>query len=174
MDVPIECDSDDEVGILANGMRETVEKLRIRMEKMNILAYTDKLTGVNNNTAYVHDINKLVEQKKSFGIFLIDVNGLKIINDTLGHDKGNELIISVSKCIVKVFGVDFVYRIGGDEFVGIKLNASIKDCENLHKKLNQKFEENKKIIKYSAAIGYSLCDADCPFEDAFKKADAQM
>lgn len=174
LDVPIECNSDDEVGILANGMRETVEKLRIRMEKMNILAYTDKLTGVNNNTAYVHDINKLVEQKKSFGIFLIDINGLKIINDTLGHDKGNELIISVSKCIVKVFGVDFVYRIGGDEFVGIKLNASIKDCKNLHKKLNQKFEEYKNIIKYSAAIGYSLCDADCPFEDAFKKADAQM
>jgi HAMP domain-containing protein len=92
LDVPINCNSQDEVGILSKIMQETVDKLKIRIEKMNVLAYTDNLTGVNNNTAYIHDIEKLVEQDKKFAIFIIDVNGLKIVNDTCGHDKGNELI----------------------------------------------------------------------------------
>ena len=75
LDVPITCNSQDEVGILSKIMQETVDKLKIRIEKMNVLAYTDNLTGVKNNTAYIHDIEKLVEQDKKFAIYIIDVNG---------------------------------------------------------------------------------------------------
>ena len=174
LDVPITCNSQDEVGILSKIMQETVDKLKIRIEKMNVLAYTDNLTGVNNNTAYIHDIEKLVEQDKKFAIFIIDVNGLKIVNDTCGHDKGNELIITVARCISEIFGDEFVYRIGGDEFVAIKTNINDNKCDNLRELLKQKFLQNKEIIKYSAAVGYSIYKANKDFEQVFKEADSKM
>ena len=174
LDVPINCNSQDEVGILSKIMQETVDKVKIRIEKMNVLAYTDNLTGVNNNTAYIHDIEKLVEQDKKFAIFIIDVNGLKIVNDTFGHDKGNELIVTVARCISEVFGGEFVYRIGGDEFVAIKTNTNDNKCENLRELLKQKFLQNKEIIKYSAAVGYSIYKAKENFEQVFKEADSKM
>lgn len=174
LDVPINCNSQDEVGILSKIMQETVDKLKIRIEKMNVLAYTDNLTGVNNNTAYIHDIAKLVEQDKKFAIFIIDVNGLKKVNDTNGHDKGNELIITVARCISEVFGEEFVYRIGGDEFVAIKTNANDEKCIYLRELLKQKLLENKNIVKYSAAIGYSIFKTNKDFEQVFKEADSNM
>ena len=174
LDVPITCNSQDEVGILSKIMQETVDKLKIRIEKMNVLAYTDNLTGVNNNTAYIHDMQKLVEQDKKFAIFIIDVNGLKIVNDTCGHDKGNELIITVARCISEIFGDEFVYRIGGDEFVAIKTNINDNKCDNLRELLKQKFLQNKEIIKYSAAVGYSIYKANKDFEQVFKEADSKM
>ena len=174
LDVPINCNSQDEVGILSKIMQETVDKLKIRIEKMNVLAYTDNLTGVNNNTAYIHDIEKLVEQDKKFAIFIIDVNGLKIVNDTCGHDKGNELIVTVARCISEVFGGEFVYRIGGDEFVAIKTNINDEKCVYLRELLKQKFLENKTIVKYSAAVGYSIYKTNKDFEQVFKEADSKM
>ncbi|MBQ1181219.1 MAG: diguanylate cyclase [Treponema sp.] len=174
LDVPITCNSQDEVGILSKIMQETVDKLKIRIEKMNVLAYTDNLTGVNNNTAYIHDMQKLVEQDKKFAIFIIDVNGLKIVNDTCGHDKGNELIITVARCISEIFGEEFVYRIGGDEFVAIKTNVNDDKCVYLRELLKQKFLKNKKIVKYSAAVGYSIYRTNKDFEQVFKEADSKM
>lgn len=174
LDTAINCNSQDEVGILSKIIKETVDKLKIRIEKMNVLAYTDNLTGVNNNTAYIHDIEKLVEQDKKFAIFIIDVNGLKIVNDTCGHDKGNELIVTVARCISEVFGGEFVYRIGGDEFVAIKTNINDNKCDNLRELLKQKFLQNKEIIKYSAAVGYSIYKANKDFEQVFKDADSKM
>lgn len=83
---------------------------------------TDEMTGLLNRRAYEEDIyehNDIPSQDK-FVYISLDANGLKVVNDTLGHTAGDELLIGVSECMKKCFGpYGKLYRIGGDEFVAI-------------------------------------------------------
>ncbi len=86
---------------------------------MNLSLY-DSLTGVKNRNYY----NKMVEQFKeqrhyNVGIVFADVNGLKHVNDSIGHLQGDDLIRHFSHILTETFGIDNVYRISGDEFVVI-------------------------------------------------------
>lgn len=84
------------------------------------LTETDQLTGLLNRHAYEKDMEYLMEEgaRDYTCIVLLDINGLKTVNDTVGHDAGDELIIGASRCISEIFEESGkVYRIGGDEFV---------------------------------------------------------
>lgn len=95
-------------------MKEKYEK-----EKLLYISNTDALTGCLNRHAYETDINKL-DLKKEWIYISLDLNSLKHINDTYGHDVGDEMICAAAACMTASFG-EFgrVYRIGGDEFVVI-------------------------------------------------------
>lgn len=95
-------------------MKEKYEK-----EKLLYISNTDALTGCLNRHAYETDINKL-DLKKEWIYISLDLNSLKHINDTYGHDVGDEMICAAATCMMASFG-EFgkVYRIGGDEFVVI-------------------------------------------------------
>jgi len=90
------------------------------IQEQQILITTDPLTGVLSRNAYAADLRRL----DAAGIpgdqiaFAIDINGLKEVNDTLGHEAGDELICGAADCIVSVFEPwGGCYRTGGDEFV---------------------------------------------------------
>lgn len=140
LDVTVNCETNDEVGMLASSLKETVKQLKMRMDYINNLAYTDKLTGIYNNTAFLQEVSHLKMEGKHepFAVFLIDVNGLKLINDTYGHDYGNELLISASKVIVNVFGYENAYRIGGDEFAVLLHFADTEHCRRVIESLREK------------------------------------
>lgn len=95
-------------------MKEKYEK-----EKLLYISNTDALTGCLNRHAYETDINKL-DLKKEWIYISLDLNSLKHINDTYGHDVGDEMICAAAACMTASFG-EFgrVYRIGGDEFAVI-------------------------------------------------------
>lgn len=95
-------------------MKEKYEK-----EKLLYISNTDALTGCLNRHAYETDINKL-DLKKEWIYISLDLNSLKHISDTYGHDVGDEMICAAAACMTASFG-EFgrVYRIGGDEFVVI-------------------------------------------------------
>lgn len=101
----------------------------IKQQEMLIKkSQTDELTGLYNRRAYEEDIyahnDILVEDE--FVYISLDVNGLKVINDTLGHMAGDELIIGACQCMKRCLGsYGKLYRIGGDEFVAI-----IQGCSN--------------------------------------------
>lgn len=83
---------------------------------------TDELTGLYNRRAYEDDINSEEYQKAGDKLVLVslDVNGLKVINDSKGHAAGDELIIGASRCMKKCLGsYGKIYRTGGDEFVAV-------------------------------------------------------
>lgn len=113
-------------------------------EKMGKIAFTDGLTGVGNTAAFKKKLNHLEVVKvnyKSIGIVQFDINNLKTINDTLGHEMGDKLIIDGSAMINKCFGgIGSVYRTGGDEFVAVVC------CENAFKLCNEA------ILKFEMAI----------------------
>jgi len=119
---------------------------------------TDELTGLLNRRAYEEDIyekNKIPE-KDDFVLVSLDVNGLKTVNDNLGHAAGDELLIGAGQCMKKSFApYGNLYRTGGDEFIAILF------CDNEKlKEILAAFEETmsrwrgKLIDSISISYGY--------------------
>ncbi len=134
-------------------------------------AYHDSLTGCRNRTAYAHDIEKLENASpapRTVGILYFDVNGLKHCNDAEGHDAGDRLIVSVARALCDVCGRTHIYRIGGDEFVGLFPDIDEKELARLVVALHNVKSENEALTR--VAIGCSFGD-DCP---AARIGDLQM
>lgn len=163
-------------------LKETEEKA-ITMEA---LAVKDSLTGVWNGLAYEDAVRKLNAEIREgfteFGIAMIDLNDLKKINDTYGHQNGNVAIKALCSVICDVFKRSRVFRIGGDEFVVILKKKDFKNIEQRMADFNEQLEslqKNKALLpweKVSAAIGYAKFDEDTDayVDDVFKKADYAM
>lgn len=148
--------------------------------------HIDKLTGAMNRNAYLEKIDNIenaIHSKKSFSfaILVFDINGLKAVNDTIGHAEGDKLIINSYKVIKSKFpGVD-VYRIGGDEFVifiekhtaviAEKLVAEFRTTMT-RKLFNYGENSNEAIVSCGYALYDPETDASC--EDTFNRADRDM
>ncbi len=165
---------------------ERLEATQQKNMEMSILAMKDPLTGIRNKTGYDREIQRLKHEMDegviSFGIAMIDLNYLKKINDTYGHDKGNIAIVNLSKIVCSVFEHSPVFRIGGDEFVVILRGNDLDNIENLVTDFNGKIQslQQQDGLEYwekvSAAIGYAIYDVEIDFtyEELFKRADADM
>ena len=180
LDISVSCDTGDEVSDLAESFRETARQLKIRIDYINSLAFADKLTGVKNNTAYLQELALLRDQMKNspvgYAVFVIDVNGLKQVNDTLGHAAGNELIIKTAEAAVATFGGENVFRIGGDEFAVICREMNPVECDAHERVFEKTIDRIGKEIKLSAAIGSAVWDSAKgeSYEAVFERADSKM
>ena len=180
LDVNLDIRSNDEVGTLAQSLSETAKQLKIKISYINNLAYSDKLTGVKNSTAYLQEVayikNEILEKTSDFSIFIIDANGLKFINDNYGHEIGNELIIKVTQMTSEVFGEENVYRIGGDEFAVLLHGITEEECESYCKSFEKVVENQKGKIWAAASIGYAIYNKkkDSTYESVFNRADEDM
>lgn len=180
LDVDLQITSDDEVGTLAESLSETARQLKIKINYINNLAFSDKLTGIKNSTAYLQEVayikNDILQKKAAFSLLVIDANGLKYINDNYGHELGNELIIKVTQMIAEVFGSEHLYRIGGDEFAVILYNSSEEACEAYKKAFDEIIENQRGKIWASASIGSATFNSktDSTYESVFNRADEDM
>lgn len=141
----------------------------------------DALTGLKNRNAYEVDINNTKERglSKGVGVVVADINGLKNVNDRLGHSAGDDYIKLVAKSIKETKTSQMIaYRTGGDEFVIIMPDATeevlktfIKEC-TIKVKSQKEFED----MRCSLACGYSICDLDSDYnlEETYHKADVYM
>lgn len=168
-------------------MNEELIASQQQAEKMRGLANKDSLTGVRNKTAYDNVIRKINDEIETnpdieFGIAMIDLNNLKVINDEEGHDSGDAALIKLSNIVCGIFAHSPVFRIGGDEFVVILRNTDYQNSMKLIKEFNKKIEDLSKdehlynFEKTSASIGYSIYNKkeDTCAEDVFKRADEAM
>ena len=180
LDVDLQITSNDEVGTLAESLRETARELKNRISYINNLAFTDKLTGIKNNTAFLQEVvylrNDILQKKANFALFVIDANGLKYINDNYGHELGNELIIKVTQMAAEVFGSEHLYRIGGDEFAVIMYNGTEEICEDYERRFQEVVELQKGKIWAAASIGHAVYSEkmDTTYESVFNRADEDM
>lgn len=133
----------------------------------------DTLTGFKTRKAYYNEIEKIekdkVKRKQAVSIVFADVNGLKETNDTLGHEAGDKLIVSVAKKISTVFPGENRYRFGGDEFVILSFDESEEIFHNKLKKLEEMWGEN-----YSAAVGSVWLEHARDLEKSVALADKMM
>lgn len=153
-------------------MKEKYEK-----EKLLYISNTDALTGCLNRHAYETDINKL-DLKKEWVYISLDLNSLKHINDTYGHDVGDEMICAAAACMTASFG-EFgkVYRIGGDEFVVI-VTQKPDELDAMTKHFDSSVAEWRGKIVDSMTISYgcvrSLEEDWELVHDIEKEADRRM
>ena len=134
------------------------------------LTKKDALTGLLNRQAYYAETSKSI--KDITAIVSLDMNGLKVINDTYGHDAGDEALVTVALCISKSCKIkQSSYRMGGDEFVIVCRKSSEEEVKKLIERINKHVGDTK----YTCSIGY--CYQDNGFlsvEDLLKKSDEQM
>ena len=140
----------------------------------------DELTGLYNRRAYEEDILEFSNAPISddFVYASIDVNGLKVVNDEIGHAAGDELIKGAAECMTKAYGsYGKVYRTGGDEFVSIffankdQLESIKKDLDNITEKWSGKL-----VSSLALSVGY-ITRQECKEEtilDIAKIADKRM
>ena len=176
LDVDLPEESKNELGTLVKSIREMVSKLEIYV-------YRDKLTGLSNTTAYARkcgEIENYTAAGMKYAVIVFDVNFLKKINDTYGHEAGNELIRSAADTIKKVFTESPVFRIGGDEFVAIL--ESEGDYEN-RDELLKKFDETVANTEltfhdegeiFSIARGIGIWEEGKDYATVFQEADEAM
>ncbi len=101
---------------------QNIDEMKKQEERLIRNSKTDELTGLLNRRAYEEDIyaQDEVPESEHFISMALDVNGLKVTNDTLGHAAGDELLVGAGQCISKCFGsYGKVFRTGGDEFIAI-------------------------------------------------------
>lgn len=139
------------------------------------LAYLDVVTLVENRNSYERFIEDEQSNINSIGIILADINCLKIINDVNGHKVGDEVLKTFSQILKKEFPKDSrIFRIGGDEFIGIIKSQSKDSFINFSKNLQKKLLPNED--NFGMALGYHfyIKENDKSLENAIVKADKDM
>ncbi len=140
---------------------------------------TDALTGLLSRHAYSKVLNEFGQDPPAgLAAFSIDVNGLKTVNDTLGHEAGDELICGAAHCIEKTFGAEGrCYRTGGDEFIVlVPMDRVQADQALLRLKREAGRWKGEMVKSLSLSAGYALA-ADhgrISCEDLIKEADLAM
>ena len=166
-------------------MSKALSKKDLEAEKENSknlhnMANTDSMTGVRNKHAYSETetyLNHRIRQNTidKLVIVVCDINGLKVVNDTLGHAAGDQLIKDACSMICEYFTHGAVYRIGGDEFVVVLQEKGYDTAKEVIAEINRAIEENIQKKKVVISIGYSeLTPEDQLVHDVFERADQMM
>ncbi len=145
----------------------------------------DELTDLPNRSLFLDRLNQILKQSKRyeriFALLFIDLDGFKSVNDTLGHDAGDELLIKVSERLLGcVRESDTVARLGGDEFTVILSTITTSDkaemvARKLIETLSVPFDLKGNVAQIGASIGISIFpDSGIDTEMLLKKADDAM
>lgn len=142
---------------------------------------TDALTGVSSRHAYSQALKALAAMgplPEGFAAFTVDINGLKEVNDTLGHEAGDELIIGAARCVERALGASSdCYRTGGDEFV-VLTRASGDEAELAIARLKRETArwQGREGMRLSLSAGYALAEdyPDMNAEKLVREADMAM
>ena len=163
-----------------------VEDMKSQVIQMDTVAYQDALTHVKNKAWYDKTKSRVDEDiingKAKFAILMIDLNNLKKVNDTYGHEHGDQYISGSCHQICKIYSHSPVFRIGGDEFVVLLENQDYDHRDQLLTALRASFEassndeDREPWERYSAATGMAIFDEenDVSMDDVFKRADTLM
>lgn len=144
---------------------------RNNIQKLHEISTIDQLTGIGNRRALSNFVDKCLQPGTMYAVIFIDVNGLKKMNDTFGHARGDLLIQTIAYVLSNVAGKNHVFRLGGDEFLALMPCSSDEEAVTIIDRMEQSMATHH----CSAAIGYVLCLA--PFHDLdglIHQADEKM
>lgn len=143
-------------------------------------ATKDSMTGVDNRASFFEKLRLTFTKPLGISVLFIDMNGLKKINDTYGHQAGDEAIKELSNRLKQASRInDTIARLGGDEF-GVILSSTTADnietiIERYKETINKPFQYKEHTLSFSASIGYATCpnDSENPIE-LIEIADKRM
>jgi len=151
-------------------------------EKLKYMSQHDQLTGLFNRTFFEAEMSRLKNNSSSdFPVAVIsaDLDGLKLINDTLGHEKGDLFLQECAGLLKKALPLSAILaRVGGDEFAALLPRCSAEEAEeilNHIRKLLEEYNDKKPALPLSLSLGLALAShSGVPLEETFKKADEVM
>jgi diguanylate cyclase (GGDEF)-like protein len=165
-------------------LRGKVAQLQERVEQLDQLAHQDTLINLPNRRGFMRALDRFIDRASRYGelsaMLYVDLDGLKVINDTFGHHAGDQALIQVAGMLVGgVRRSDVVARIGGDEF-GILLAHS--DETNAHEAASRlidliadcDFTHDGEALPLSVAIGVGMITGEDTPEAAMARADEEM
>lgn len=162
----------------------TVSDISIRRQReaqLRYLSFHDQLTGLYNRTYFENEMTRL-QKSRDFPISIIccDVDGLKLINDTLGHHHGDLLLQTCAQTLQTCLrDSDILTRVGGDEFVALLPRTGPADGKAIVERINKGVaayrtsHPEKPPVHISVGLATAM-DANAFLEETFKKADDQM
>ena len=164
----------NEIALVANAYNGLLAR-RTKLESLlRTAAETDALTGMPNRYAMDSTLSHLCTGEGSMTVLLFDVNYLKKINDTMGHQEGDRVIQVAGKCILECFGVGYnCFRIGGDEFTAILRGCTEEDV----KERLERFKQAQARENISVSVGYAYSETSTDektFKSLAREADKQM
>jgi len=164
-----------------SSMRKWEKKASEERDQARTIAFTDPLTGVKSKHAFALQEEALEKRiagggAEPFGVIVCDVNGLKRINDTLGHKAGDEYIRSACHMLCEYYKHSPVFRVGGDEFTVLLEGRDYDAREEILRDINAKIEANLGSGKVVASLGMAVFEpgVDQSFHEVFKRADGLM
>jgi diguanylate cyclase (GGDEF)-like protein/PAS domain S-box-containing protein len=166
-------------------MREVTERKRVE-DQLRRNAFHDPLTGLPNRLLFTERLTQVIARNRDktdhlFAVLFLDLDRFKVINDSLGHLVGDQLLIAIARrletCVKRT---DLVARLGGDEFTILLDNiqneaATHHVAERIHQELSRPFNLNGHEIFTTVSIGIALSSTDFEYtEDLLRGADIAM
>ena len=153
-----------------------IEALEQHKHILNYISIHDHLTTLYNR-AYFNEVLEDIKGSKHWALFVCDIDGLKVVNDTYGHTEGDNLIIKITELLKSCFReTDIIARLGGDEFGIIVKKCNQALAEKLQKRFYQLLENytHDKAWTVHASLGYVCAEKTASVAEIFKAADEAM
>ncbi len=157
------------IALRIEGLQSSAQRAHVERDMLRTLALTDALTGLPNRRSLFEFLERALERSSPqhlTAVYLLDLDGFKPINDRLGHEAGDEVLVGVAQRLQSLLrGVDVVARLGGDEFVVVAsgLGGDV-DAEALGRKLlgscDEPFIAGGQSCRVQLTIGYALAPLD--------------
>jgi diguanylate cyclase (GGDEF)-like protein len=165
-------------------LRGQVAQLQQRVEQLDHLAHQDSLIDLPNRRGFIRELERLIARVSRYdargAMLFVDVDGLKVINDSFGHRAGDEALIQVAGLLASgVRKSDMVARIGGDEFGILLENATEESAQETASRLYDLIAGCELVhdgdeLPLSVAIGAAFIEASDTPDTVMARADEEM
>jgi len=165
-------------------LRGQIVRLEQRVEQLDRLAHEDSLVPIPNRRGFMRELERTIARVKRYkdtaALLFVDIDGLKMINDSFGHPAGDEALIRVSELLLQgVRSSDCVARMGGDEFAILLEHADEAVARETAARLADQvaqcgFTQSGCELPLSIAVGVSLIGADDSADEVIARADDDM
>ena len=165
-------------------LRAEIEQLTARVQQLDELAHQDSLIDLPNRRGFMRQLHALIGRVQRYGehaaLLYVDLDGLKLINDSFGHPAGDQALIQVANMLCDgVRQGDCVARLGGDEFAILLAHADQASAEDTATRLVDQiagceFQHNGEAMPLSVAIGAAEIRPDDDPAEVMARADAAM
>ncbi len=146
-------------------------ELLLKREELVALSTMDLSTGVKNRNGFIRDMEHFQnEEVAALVVVYIDINGLHEINNRFGHAAGDEVLVTAARLYKAYFPKDFVYRMGGDEFLILCKDSTETEVLKVMLRLMEEAEQNN----FSFAFGIDRQTAPFDLDEIIKRADSKM
>ncbi len=164
--------------VFQSSTRDVTERKQLE-EQLTEMGYRDALTGLYNRGYFEEELKRLDRRRiGSVGLMIVDVDGLKVVNDALGHDAGDELLRRTAQTLAECFRKeDLIARIGGDEFAVLLNDATMDDLRMAGRRIMAKVECDNcgNPPALSLSLGFAAGgDHMTPMRELFRAADDNM